>query len=134
MIRRMGRRESDASPIICVVNGCAASTPDIMRIVEPELPASSGPDGEPHRSRLGQILAERPEARPRLKSAVSSLIATTLVAFAASGILLIWHFKRRAQLLRDRLAPPRRITYPELEPTRGHVAPPHDPSPGQESE
>ena len=86
-------------------------------------PGASGPDGEPHRSRLGQILAERPEARPRLKSAVSSLIATTLVAFAAIGILLIWHFKRRAQILRDHLAPPRRIIYPEL-----------DPSPGQESE
>lgn len=82
---------------------------------EPQAEVSQGrPDGEPKRSRLGQILAERPEARPRLKSAVSSLIATALVAFAAIGILLIWHFKRRAQLLRDRLAPPRKTSYPEL--------------------
>jgi hypothetical protein len=76
-------------------------------------------DGEPKRSRLGQILAERPEARPRLKSAVSSLIGASLVAFAAIGILLIWHLRRRAQILRDRLAPPREVSLPEVDPPPG---------------
>jgi hypothetical protein len=72
------------------------------------------PESEPRRSRLSRILAERPEARPRLRHAVSSLIATALVAFAAMGILLIWHFRRRAQLIRDRLSPPRKVSLPDL--------------------
>ena len=42
MTRRIGRRDSDASPISVVVNGCPASTPASRRIVVPELPASSG--------------------------------------------------------------------------------------------
>jgi hypothetical protein len=69
---------------------------------------------EPPRSRLSRILAEQPEARPRLRRAVSSLIATTLVAITAIGILLIWHFRRRAQLIRDRLSPPRKVSFPDL--------------------
>ena len=67
---------------------------------------------EPNRSRLGQILAERPEARPRLSRAVGSLLATTLVAIAVLGLLLIWHLRRRAQLIRDRLGPPGRSRFP----------------------
>jgi hypothetical protein len=82
-------------------------------------PEAGGPEGEPHRSRLGQILADQPEARPRLRSAVSSLIATSLIAFATMGILLIWHFKRRAQILRDRLAPPRKVSLPEFDREKG---------------
>jgi hypothetical protein len=77
--------------------------------------AASQPEGELPRSRLGQILAERPEARPRLKDAVSSLIGAALVAFAAIGVLLIWHLRRRARILRDRLAPPRRVSLPEVD-------------------
>jgi hypothetical protein len=77
-------------------------------------PGPAGPASEPRRTRLGQILAERPEARPRLKNAVSSLIGTALVAFAALGILLIWHLRRRAQLIRDRLTPPRKVSLPDL--------------------
>jgi hypothetical protein len=72
------------------------------------------PTREPTRSRLGRILAEQPEARPRLRRAVSSLIATALVALTAIGILLIWHFRRRAQLIRDRLSPPRKVSFPDL--------------------
>ena len=41
MMRSMGRRESDSSPPIREVNGCAARIPESMRMVEPELPASS---------------------------------------------------------------------------------------------
>ena len=36
--RFMGRRESDSSPISSLVKGCAATMPDSMRMVEPELP------------------------------------------------------------------------------------------------
>jgi hypothetical protein len=95
---------------------------------------AGGPGGEPHRSRLGQILAERPEARPRLSRAVSSLIGTALVAFAALGILLIWHLRRRAQLIRDRLDPPRKVSFPELDRRTGDSAQPHDQPPGRASE
>ena len=42
MTRRMGRRESDSSPIMVAVKGWAARIPASMRIVVPELPASSG--------------------------------------------------------------------------------------------
>ena len=44
--RRIGRRDSDASPISVAVNGWPARTPASRRIVVPELPASSGPAGE----------------------------------------------------------------------------------------
>jgi hypothetical protein len=86
-------------------------------MTEADPPAPSGADtsqGEPKRSRLGQILAERPEARPQLRNAVSSLIGTSLFAFAVIGILLIWHFKRRAQLIRERLSPPRKVSLPDV--------------------
>jgi len=77
-------------------------------------PRSGGEaDGEPRRTRLGRILAERPEARPRLSRAVGSLLAVILVAIAVLGFLTIWHLRRRAQLIRDRLAPPRRISLPD---------------------
>jgi ferric-dicitrate binding protein FerR (iron transport regulator) len=75
---------------------------------------AAGNGGQPKRSRLGQILADRPEARPRLSRAVGSLLATVLVAIAALGLLLIWHLRRRAQLIRDRLGPPRDVTLPDL--------------------
>src|SRR5437763_309588 len=45
MIRSMGRRESDSSPPIRVVNGWAARIPDNIRIVDPEFPASISPAG-----------------------------------------------------------------------------------------
>jgi hypothetical protein len=80
-------------------------------------PSSVEPGAKPRQSQLGRILAERPEARPRLSRAVSSLIGTWLVAFAALGILLIWHLRRRAQLIRDRLSPPRKVSLFDLSPT-----------------
>ena len=51
MTRRIGRRDSDASPMIVVGNGQAARMPASSRIVVPELPASSG-------------VGEAPEAGP----------------------------------------------------------------------
>ncbi len=76
-----------------------------------------GSEEQPKRTRLGKILAERPEARPRLKRAVGSLLATVLAAIAVLGILLIWHLRRRAQLIRNRLSPPRAGSLPDLSQT-----------------
>jgi len=45
MMRSIGRADSESSPTITVVNGCAASMPESMRMVEPELPASSVSEG-----------------------------------------------------------------------------------------
>jgi hypothetical protein len=41
-MRSMGRRESEASPMSVKLPCCGASRPEIMRMVEPELPQSSG--------------------------------------------------------------------------------------------
>jgi hypothetical protein len=41
-MRSMGRRESEASPMSVKLPCCGASSPEIMRMVEPELPQSSG--------------------------------------------------------------------------------------------
>jgi hypothetical protein len=70
--------------------------------------------GEPKRSRLRQILDERPEARPRLAKAFGALLGTTLVAITAMSILLIWHLVRRARLIREGLNPPRIVKLPEF--------------------
>ena len=45
MMRRIGRRLSEASPVSVVLNGWAARIPASMRIVLPEFPASSVPAG-----------------------------------------------------------------------------------------
>ena len=42
MMRRIGRLDSESSPIISVVNGRAATSPASILMVEPEFPASSG--------------------------------------------------------------------------------------------
>jgi hypothetical protein len=92
-------------------------TRDPRFMTDPDSRASSGAVGkgsEPKQSRLGQILAERPEARPQLRRAVGSLLATALVTIAAVGLLLIWHLRRRAQLIRDRLRPPRDVSLLDL--------------------
>ncbi|QEH34487.1 hypothetical protein OJF2_30260 [Aquisphaera giovannonii] len=76
--------------------------------------AEPRPPAEPRRSRLGRILEEHPEARPRIRDAVFSLLATALATIAIVGLLLIWHLRRRARLIRERLAPPRRVSLPDL--------------------
>jgi hypothetical protein len=78
---------------------------------------SSGPASkpdEPRRSRLRQILDERPEARPRLGRAIAILCGTTLVAFAAFGALFMWHIVRRGRMIRERLSAPRVVRLPEF--------------------
>jgi hypothetical protein len=69
---------------------------------------------EPRRSPLRRILEERPESRPRLARAFFELAATTLVAVAAIGALLIWHVIRRGRLIRERLGPPRAVELPDV--------------------
>ena len=75
-----------------------------------QLPRST----KPRRSRLRQILDERPEARPRLGRAIAVLLGTELVAFAAFGAFVIWHLIRRGRLIRERLSAPRVVHLPEL--------------------
>ena len=65
---------------------------------------------EPHRSQLSRILKEHPESRTRLKRAVASLGLTFVFAIATLGILLIWHLRRRASLIRESLEPPKDVT------------------------
>ncbi len=45
MMRFIGRRFSELSPVMVVLKGCAARIPDSIRIVLPEFPASSGDEG-----------------------------------------------------------------------------------------
>ncbi|APW63770.1 hypothetical protein [Paludisphaera borealis] len=73
------------------------------------------PEAEPTKTRLGRILAERPEERPRIARAVGGLLAVTLVTIAAIGILLIWHLRRRAGLIREQLASGCNVSLAELE-------------------
>lgn len=69
---------------------------------------------EPPRSRLRQLL-DRPDARPRVRRAVSSLLGTVVVSIGVIGALLIWHLSRRARLIREQLKPPRPARWPETE-------------------
>jgi hypothetical protein len=75
---------------------------------------ATAPPGEPRRSRLRQLLDERPEARGRLGRAIAVLLGTGLFAFAAFGALLIWHIVRRGRLIRERLSAPRIVRLPEF--------------------
>ena len=85
-------------------------------------PVGAAPDGvPPSRSRLRQILDEKPEARPRLGKAIAALLGTGLVTLAAVGGLLIWHIMRRGRLIRERLNPPRVVR--PLEPPGTEVDP-----------
>jgi hypothetical protein len=59
----------------------------------------------------------KPEDRKRIGRAVSGLLAAGLVGIAALGALAIWHLIRRGRLIRERLAPPRPATLPEVVPS-----------------
>lgn len=86
-----------------------------MRQAQPGPPPVDHPRAEPAKTRLGRILADRPESRPRLARAVGGLLAVTLVTVAAIGVLLIWHLRRRAGLIRERLAPRCELSLADLE-------------------
>ncbi len=62
MTRRIGRRESEASPTSRAVKGAAASTPASSRIVVPELPQSTSPRGGRKRPAPPAIRTRRPSA------------------------------------------------------------------------
>jgi hypothetical protein len=64
---------------------------------------------EPRRSQLRRILDESPRDRERIGRAIAWLGITMLVAIVSLGLLLIWHLRRRAGLIRNRLAPPRDV-------------------------
>jgi len=49
-----------------------------------------------------------------LGRAVAVLLGTGLVAFAAFGVLLLWHVMRRGRLIRERLNSPRVVQLPEI--------------------
>ena len=66
MTRFMGRRDNDSSPAIVDANGWAARTPASIRIVLPELPASSTPAGarRPPRPRPSMRKLNPSDVRP----------------------------------------------------------------------
>jgi hypothetical protein len=70
----------------------------------------------PAKTPLRRILDESPQARTRITRAVSALASAALVGFAAVGLLLAWHIRRRARRLQEGLAPPRIVRWPDLEP------------------
>jgi hypothetical protein len=95
----------------------ASETRRLTSMTDGDHPNSSDrppPPGEPRRSRLRQILDERPEARGRLGRAIAVLLGTGLFAFAAFGVLLLWHIVRRGRLIRERLSAPRIVRLPEF--------------------
>ena len=66
MIRRIGRRRSEPSPVMTLVNRWPARAPDSSLRVEPELPASKGPAGasRPPTPRPSTVTTGRPVAPP----------------------------------------------------------------------
>ena len=52
-------------------------------------------------------LLKQPGARPRIGRAVASLMGVGILTIGVLGVLLGWHSKRRARVIRERLGPPR---------------------------
>jgi hypothetical protein len=77
-------------------------------------PVRDEPGPVPRRTRLGRILEEHPEARPQLGDAIGSLLKVVVVTLAIIGLLAIWHLRRRAQLIRERLGPPKDVSLPDF--------------------
>jgi hypothetical protein len=61
------------------------------------------PQAPEPKTRLGRILRDHPEARDPLRRAVGALLAVVLGTIVAISALTIWHLRRRADRLRDRL-------------------------------
>ena len=66
MMRRIGRRRSEASPVMTLVNRWPARAPDSSLRVVPELPASRGPVGAPRppTPRPSMVTTGRPVSPP----------------------------------------------------------------------
>lgn len=82
------------------------------------------PSGPPAKrtSQLRRLLAT-PEARPRVKRAVGSLLAVGVVSIGVIGALIIWHLIRRGRLIREGLPPPREVELPDLSELPGREEP-----------
>jgi len=72
---------------------------------------------------LARILHEHPEARGRISQAVVALSTALLLALAALGVLLIWHLRRRAALIRSRLGTARGGPLPDSSELRPFTEP-----------
>jgi hypothetical protein len=72
------------------------------------------PAPEPRRSWLRRLL-DRPEAAPRVRQAVASLLGVGVVSIGVVGWLTVWHLVRRGRLIRERLNPPQDVRLPDLD-------------------
>ena len=69
---------------------------------------------EPPRSRLRQLLDERPMPDRGWVVPSPSCSEPGSLPWPRLGALLIWHFVRRGRLIRERLSPPRTVRLPEF--------------------
>ena len=76
MIRRIGRRRKDRSPVTILSNGWPASTPDSSRSVVPELPASSVSVGGVRPPMPRPWMVTTPGSRPPLGAACGPSTST----------------------------------------------------------
>ncbi len=67
---------------------------------------------EPRRTELRRLL-DRPDAAPRVRTAVARLLGVSVLSIGVVGALAIWHLVRRGRLIRERLGPPRPVKLPE---------------------
>lgn len=72
------------------------------------------PQNPAPKTRLGRILHEHPEARSRLSRAVGGLLWVVLASVVVIAGLGLWHLRRRADLIRDRLDAVRGGSLPDL--------------------
>ena len=69
---------------------------------------------EPRRSWLRRLL-DRPDAAPRIRQAVASLLGVGVASIGVVGWLTIWHLVRRGRLIREGLNPPKDVRLPDLD-------------------
>jgi hypothetical protein len=72
------------------------------------------PAPQRRRSWLRRLL-DRPDAAPRVRQAVVSLLGVGVVSIGVVGWLIIWHLVRRGRLIREGLNPPRDVRLPDLD-------------------
>ncbi len=92
---RIGRRQSDASPVMVVVNGWAATTPVSRRMVVPEFAASSAMEGRSRPpSPRPTMSTERPSCGPPSRSRTSTPRARRQASVAVASAPGANHVKR----------------------------------------
>ncbi|WP_169973019.1 hypothetical protein [Tautonia rosea] len=65
---------------------------------------------------LRKVIAENPDARRRIGQAYAEFLAVVLLAIVSLTALVLWHLVRRGRVIRQRLGPPRTISWPNPEP------------------